>query len=146
MNEKRHLGIYPLDHTGDVGFDLEAESLNELFEAAMIALLRAIFTLPPEQVVWNLDIQLEATTLETLFVQWLDELLFLTQTRNSVPVRCTPEVHPQPGGWRLSASLGTAPLEPEKQGWQGELKATTYHDLTIGKREGAWHARIIFDV
>jgi SHS2 domain-containing protein len=146
MAERRRLDIHPLDHTGDVGFDLEAESLNGLFEAAMFALLRAMFKAPPEQVERELEIHLEAGTLETLFVNWLDELLFLTQTRNSVPVRCVMKVNAQPDGWRLNASLGVAPLEPERQGWQGELKATTYHDLDISKREGIWHARIIFDV
>ena len=92
------------------------------------------------------DVAMKAGFSTSGMVDWLDELLFLTQTRNSVPVRCALEVSAQPAGWQLSASLSAAPLEPEKQGWQGELKATTYHDLIIGKREGVWRARIIFDV
>ena len=40
--------VRPLDHTADVGFELEAESLEGLFQAALAGLLQVMFQNPPK--------------------------------------------------------------------------------------------------
>ena len=52
-------------------------------------------------------------------------------------------------GWRLEAAAAAVPLDPDGMGWQGEIKAATYHQLVVapaGDPAGRWRARVILDV
>jgi SHS2 domain-containing protein len=51
-----------------------------------------------------------------------------------------------PAGWELRAALATTSFAPNRDGWQGEVKAATHHGLKIAHGPGGWHARIIIDV
>lgn len=138
--------IHPLDHTGDIGFELETASLEELLEIAGQALVEIMFSNPPQTSSLAHKVFLEAPTLEVLLVSWLNELLFLIQTQGLVPVHSTVEVRALARGWQLRAAVELADLELEAQGWQGEVKATTHHGLEVVGQEGHWQARVILDV
>ena len=138
--------MLPLDHTGDVGFGLEAESLENLFDLALQGLLRVAIDRRPDQATGSHAIHLLEPTLEHLMVAWLDELIFLLQTQELVPVTSKVVLTELPAGWELRAMVATAPLEPEAHRWRGEIKAATFHGLAIEPEADGWRARIILDV
>ena len=140
--------IEALDHTGDVGFVLRAPSLEALFELACRALLAELLTDPPAAGAGTLRLTLNAPDRERLLLRWLDELLYLVQTRALVPTACRLTLRPpneERDDWQLRARLRTAPLDPERQGWRGELKGATYHALRLAPTGGGWHARVVLD-
>ena len=49
-------------------------------------------------------------------------------------------------GFELEASLSGAPLEPQEQGFTGEIKSATFHGLEVQSGSGGWRARVILDV
>ncbi len=134
------------EHTADVGFKLTASDLNALFDAARQALLAVLVSCPPQTGGRLSPLELEAESLESLLVDWLDELLYLVQTRSLLPVQSAVAVSATPVGYRLTASLNCAPLDVDEHGWQGEVKGATYHGLRLVQENGYWRARVVLDV
>ncbi|GGM96021.1 protein archease [Thermus composti] len=137
--------VRPLDHTADIGFVLEAQSLPELFEAALKGLLQAMFQNPPQGGKKRRRIALEAEDLETLLVRYLNELIYLIQTKGFVPGKARIRVEEAENGYRLTATLFGEPFQ-EAFGFQGEVKSATFHGLKVEKSQGRWRAQVILDV
>lgn len=138
--------IRHFEHTADVGFELEAGDLNALFDTARQALLELLVSRPPHTGERLNPLELEAESLESLLVAWLDELLYLVQTHSLLPVQSAVTVSASPAGYRLAASLNCAPLDVDAHGWQGEVKGATYHGLRLVQENGYWRARLVLDV
>jgi SHS2 domain-containing protein len=139
--------IEMLDHTADVGFELGASTLEELFDEARRALLMVVFERPPEEGEGGREVLLSAPDLETLLVRWLNELAYLIQDAGFVPTDAQLRIR-ETGRTDLSleASLAGAPLLLEEHGWQGEIKSATFHGLDVANDEKGWRARVILDV
>ncbi|MCL6522870.1 MAG: archease [Firmicutes bacterium] len=142
-----------LEHTADVGLEVEAGDLPSLFAALGEATLALLLERPPHRPRRGRGeraLQLEAPDLEGLVVRWVDELLYLVQTRSFVPARWRLEVTPGEGEapWRLAARLEGVPLEPGRMGFRGEVKAATRHRLLAGREapDGRWRVRLYLDV
>jgi len=136
-----------LEHTADVGFEVEAATLAEVFEAAAEALLRVMFEGGlPRRGRRRERLVLAAPDLETLLVRWLDELIYRVQTRAEVPVRTRVRLEKVPEGQRLEAELDLLPFEEVQDRFAGEVKAATYHGLRVEPTEAGWAASVILDV
>ena len=136
-----------LDHTADVGFEVEAGSLPALFEGAAKGLLQVMFEGPLEAEPGDEHrLRLEAESLETLLVRWLDELAYLVQTRGEVPLEAEVSLDRTSTGWRLEARLATAPFDRVADRFASEVKAATYHGLEIKQTGDRYRARVILDV
>ncbi len=154
-------GITFLDHTADVGIDLEAPSLELLFHRAAVGMLALLQGLDDEEPgaaslseadgasdrsgledargVEVLSMELEAEDAPALLADWLRELLFLHETRHADYARATFD---RLGETVLEARLETEPAAPAVR----EIKGVTYHELGVERTEGGWAARVIFDV
>ncbi|MDI3298700.1 MAG: archease [Bacillota bacterium] len=153
-----------MEHTADTGLAAEAEDLPSLFATVAEAVVALLLERPPGRGRARRSLALAAPDLEGLLVRWVDEILFLVQTRGFVPVRCRLEVagpqqpaessapaagaQPPAGGWRLEGRLAGARLEREAMGFRGEVKAATRHRLYVGRGagDGRWRARLFLDV
>jgi SHS2 domain-containing protein len=135
-----------LDHTADVGFELEAPTLEALFDAAREGLLEILMQRPPRSGSEERVVELSARDLEALMVRWINELVYLVQTAGFVPARADITVSGQGGKRSLRARLAGEPLDPEAHGWLGEVKSATFHGLCVEAGDGGWRARVILDV
>lgn len=140
----REVVVTPLDHTADVGFEVEAESLEGLFQGAMQGLLETMFAHPPKGGSRRKRLRLEAEDLEALLVRFLNELIYLVQTKGFVPAKAKLRLE-EKGGVALSATLWGEPFQ-EAFGFLGEVKSATFHSLAVQKEKGRWRARVILDV
>ena len=139
--------IEMLDHTADVGFDLGASTVEELFDEARRALLMVMFERPPQKGEDGRRVRLSAPDYETLLVRWLNELTYLIQDTGFVPTGAKIEIQKtERTDLSLRASLAGAPLDLEEYGWQGEIKSATFHGLDVANDDEGWHARVILDV
>ncbi len=139
--------IEMLDHTADVGFELGASTLEELFDEARRALLMVVFERPPEEGEDGCRVRLSAPDHETLLVRWLNELTYLIQDTGFVPTGAEIEIQKaERTDLSLEASLAGATLDLERYGWQGEIKSATFHGLDVANDDEGWHARVILDV
>ncbi len=126
-------------HTADRALQVWGRTLPDLFVGAA----RGMYSLmaEPEDLLavrWQ-EIQLEAPDRETLLVDWLNELLFLTEVEELLfaEFRIT-----SLNGTTLQAQAGgtVAPIG------KAHIKAATFHDLRIVREGDGWSALITFDV
>jgi SHS2 domain-containing protein len=138
-----------IEHTADLGIEIEADSLERLFEAGAYGLTGVLVgselgTEPSNSspaVTWR-ELVLEAPDREALLVDWLRELLYIQETEGLL--LAVAEVADL-GDTKLVARAGfTRP--PPSEGAERELKGVTYHDLEVRQREGGWFARVVFDL
>lgn len=130
-----------LEHTADMGIEAQAASCEELFVQAAKGLLVVLAgggeTRSPVQ-----DVTLEvcAGDVEELLVVWLNELLYLIQTKGMWPQNIAlVDMRSD----HLEAKLLMAPLTGQPQ---REVKAATYHHLMVSCRQGFWRARVYLDL
>jgi len=129
------------EHTGEVRLVLSASTLEELFAEAGRALaeltlgeLPASSTPGPEQ-----RIAVRGRDRAALLVEWLNELIFRSETTKQVFTRLRVD---RVGANEMQAAV--AGVSPE--GLRTQVKAATLHGLSLENRGGAWQASVVLDV
>lgn len=130
-----------VEHTGEVQLELEADSLAELFVEAARALAE-IFTgevpaVPPSEP--SEPVSLAARDLDALLVDWLNELIFRTETRQKIFSEVRVD---HVGGGELRGSVRGVRPEVLKTA----VKAATFHRLRVEPRDGRVRATVVLDV
>lgn len=141
--------VKELSHTADVGFELRAGGLEELFELGAEGLAAARGAPPdPSAEAEVAEVELERPDLERLLVAWLRELLHRSMQRNQVASADVLRVRRPGRDGRDAAALvarvtwrPAAPNGPER-----EIKGVTYHGLAVERESDGWHARVVLDV
>jgi SHS2 domain-containing protein len=131
------------DHTADLGLRVRAADVDTLFAEAAQALFAAIVenlgTVEPRQ---RLDLEIAGDEKEYLLFDWLKELLYHFDSEHVLLSRF--EVHVRAGG--LSGTAWGEPFDPARHQLLHEVKAITYHGLTVAQTEGGWLAEVIVDI
>lgn len=138
----------PLDHTADIGVELEAPSREALFEEALQAFTDAVTVLEKVEPATERRIELAAQIPEDLLVLFLEELLYLFEVDGLLFRRTRVEIEEATTGEGLSlaAVLEGEPYDPAKHPIKVLVKGVTYHRLAAEPRGGGWYGRVIFDI
>jgi len=128
------------EHRSEVLLRIEGESLGALFEEAA----RALCELTAGNVHAPGDaspvrVELRAKDLDALFADWLNELIYLSETRKEV----FPEVHVDRITHREIVARASG-VEPTVI--RTPVKAATMHDLHVRVEDSRWKAAIVLDV
>ena len=136
-------GMYEyFEHTADVGLRVRATTLDELFADAA----RGMFALmidadEPTQAGQPVSFRLAADRLDDLLHDWLSELLFTFEARQLVLGRF--DVHIT--DTTLEAQACSEPLDPARHTPGTEIKAVTYHGLSVQRDADGYVAEVIVD-
>jgi SHS2 domain-containing protein len=131
-----------IDHTADIRVEVCGSDLEQLFLNAAQALNEILGAGEPVGADHDIEISLESPGLDELLVDWLREILFYNQTRGWVFVQAHVE-HLSDTSFRANASFG---LRREEDEPEFEIKAVTYHGLTVEKSDCGYCAKILFDI
>lgn len=134
------------EHTADVGLEVEAGSVNELFEEAA----RGFFSLAVEdasciQTKREVNISLSSENFESLLVDWLSDLIFRLDAEKlllkdfRVDIRKSDAISLEAKAWGETVDL-------EHHELRKDIKAVTYHDLKLEQTPKGWSARVLFDI
>ena len=127
-----------IDHTADLALHLWADDLCDLFVTAargMFALIVRLDGVQPER---ETVIELEAFDVETLLVDWLNELLYLVEVQG-VEFALIEVDHVS--ATRLRATVrGSAVTE-----YSNYVKAATFHNLAVVQTSEGYETEIVFD-
>jgi SHS2 domain-containing protein len=86
---------------------------------------------------------LHGNGLEDLLINFLREVLYLFHGKKWVAIDCRPvEINRK----RIVVQLHGEPYNLQKHPATMEIKAVTYHGLSVKKTVQGWTARVIFDV
>ena len=156
-----------IPHTADTGLSIEAPSLEGLFFQAALGLFELLTGVSCGRSCFAGSgvVTLAAADLEGLFVDWLNELIYLLETEHQYTIASSLSVEtaaPYRGqteektngktearadrGVRLRAETRSRPVSGGPS-VTSEIKAATYHDLRIEKdTDDVWRATVILDL
>lgn len=132
-----------LEHTADIKIKVFGKTLEELFENAVLAMASILYKnlkLTTKNLKLTKTLITKSADREVLLVDFLNNILGESQINQAV----YPEVKFQEFSDRkLKAEIVGYPIER----FDEDIKAATYHDLSICQNEnGIWEATILFDV
>src|SRR5437870_4508155 len=126
------------EHVGEWKLSLWADTPEALFAEAARVVSRQCGTVRGEPGDWE-HVSLAARDMETLLVDWLNELLGRSEINNRA-YDVVRELRLEAG--RLEAEVRGRPVAS----WRSPLKAATYHGLELKQENGRWKAAVLFDV
>jgi SHS2 domain-containing protein len=132
-----------IEHTADVGIEVEAADLAELFEGAALAMFSIMVDLRGVAPKAERQVRLEAADVEELLFKWMNELIFLSSAQKLLFSTFDISQISETG---IQAVAGGERIEAGRHNLELEIKAATYHELEVERRGGGWFARAIFDV
>ena len=134
------------DHTGDVGADLSGRRLEELFDSAAQALTDTLTDRTAVRQVEEAAVSLQASSLEDLLVEWLNELVYRFEVHQWLTAGTALKIAGDTAGWRLDGTIAGERFDPARHPARVLVKSATYHGLSVTETPDGWRARIIFDI
>ena len=126
-----------VEHTAELELEIEAQSEAGIFAEAVGALTELIGEGDGEHVAR--DVEVEADEPAMLLVEWLGELIYLSEAEGFVPRRVA-SLEVDDGRVRATVEGNTG--KPRHL-----VKAVTLHRLSLRPDvDGRWHARVVLDV
>lgn len=141
------------DHTADIGCEIFGKTRRELFANSVAALFDLILerrgcqtgenTTAGKELLEEKEIIIAGNDLEDLLINFLREVLYLFNGEHWVITGCHPTGLT---GKLIVAQLSGEYYNPLKHQVKMEIKAVTYHGLSVRKTTAGWRAKVIFDV
>ena len=132
-----------LEHTADIGIAAYGKTKKEVFVNAAKGMFEIIAgeTKDLKENFYD-KIELEADNLEGLLFAWLNELLYISETKLVILKKF--EIKDLSTN-KIEAEVEGTKINPPSVKIEKEIKATTYHRLEIKKDEesGLWRAQVI---
>ena len=130
-------------HTADIGVRVFGETLKELFENAAFAMFDILADLDGLKGEITQDFELTAPNHEELLISWLDELLYNFYAKNIIfykfeVTELSEDV--------IRAKASGRSVSENRNRLKTEIKAATYYNLKIIKKDDYYEVDIIFDV
>ena len=130
-------------HTADIGVRVFGRTITELFSNAAFAMFDILADLDGIKGEICQEIELTAPNYEELLIAWLDELLYNFYTKGVIFYEF--EVEKLSEDFLRAKARGRA-VADNRNRLKTEIKAATYYNLKIIKRDDYYEVDIIFDV
>ena len=131
-----------LEHTADIAVKVKANTLNDLFTDTAKVMFHLITDYQPTSSNKR-KIYLKSETMEDLLIYWLNELLSLFYTYNFLPAGYNINLDKKKMCFLKGEVYGEYCSELNIN---TEVKAATYHNVNIEKKNGKFKVEIVFDV
>ena len=136
-----------LDHTADIGFRATGESVEGAFCEAARALFSFMFALDEIRPQVEHRVEVSASSLPQLLVEWLSELLVQKELAGLVFSRfeVTISGNELAGLSAVGHAFGEV-LDRERHQTGTEVKGISYLDLDVSQSDGRWVVQVVVDV
>jgi len=140
------MGFRILDHVADVMIEAWADTLNEAFEEAARAMFDQMVYLEKVDPIIEYSIEVNGYDLEELLYNWLENLIIAVDVDFMVFSKFKVSISGNEGNYKLKAVCWGEKYKREKHGSKVVVKAITYHEMKIEKRDNQWFIRYILDI
>lgn len=131
------------DHTADIGVTAYGRDLPDLMANAAYGMLSIVIEPGTVRSAQSHKVEVEAADEVSLLVEWLNALLYELDVNRLLFKTFDIVVT---GNKRLTAVCRGERLDPERHRLKREVKAATYHNLSISREKGTYSASVIFDI
>ena len=132
-----------LDHTADLGIRVRGVDIKDLFERAGYAMMEIMVSCKSAEKSNHLKISLDGEDLTELMVHWLGEILYLFHGEKKVVTRLEIDSISLS---HLDATLELVSFNTDLHEVLCEIKAVTFHQIEVAKKNDQWEAKVIFDL
>lgn len=132
-----------IEHTADIGIRAFGSSEKGVFQNAATGMFSLICDPATVAETEEFEIEVEAEDRETLLVEWLNELLYIYDSRR-VLLRRFEVIELEET--RLRGVAYGEPLDLDRHSLAADIKAVTYYMLKVEETPDGWVAEVIFDV
>jgi len=134
----------PLEHTAEAGVIARGATLAEAYANAAEGMYALILDLDGIAEREERAVTIQGDSQEGLFVGWLLELLFLTETEQLVFRRFAVD---ELSERRLRGRAWGERFDAERHRTHNVMvKAVTHHMLEIGREDGGYRVQVLFDI
>lgn len=131
-----------LDHPADAKFRATGDSIEEAFSASVEAFSEIV---RGDSGMYNHKVKVESENLDALLFDFLDELIFLQDSRGIVVSHASEmDIEELKNGWRLEANIMTDKITSEVDFL--DVKGPTYSEMDVGFEDGNWYAQAVLDI
>ena len=132
------------EHTADIGIEVESSSLSEAFEEVSLSFTEIVTggNLPKFKVIK--EVRIESDNLDSLLVDFMSYLIVLFDTDFFITGSTELKISHN-NKFILSGHLNGEIYDQEKHGYGVEIKAISYHLLSVKEGPPA-HIRVILDL
>ena len=133
------------DHTADLGLRISAADLVDLFQTAAEGLFDVIAAnRDAVRHVHHEQVTLAADSTEDLLIEWLNELIFRSETEHRLYGGF--DVTIDANGRALRAVIQGEPIDTHRHVLDHEVKAVTHHGVVLVRDEAGYMAEVILDI
>lgn len=130
-----------LSHTADVKIRVHAPTRDLLFSEACMALMQVMYG-SDRKTGTQRELDLESTDMESLLLEFLSEILFITDAESLVIAHAEVQV----SGLHIHATLNGELFDRERHNKGTEVKGISYSGMTIQQDTNGYVMEILFDV
>ena len=132
-----------VEHTADIGIRAFGHNLTELFTNAAAGMMELLLDGAEISKATGHVINLKGKDLQELFVNLLEEILYLLNVKHFVTGSI--RIH-HLNKFKLSAQATGEPFNPDKHNIKYDIKGVTFHQLKFEKEGDLLTVRVIFDI
>ncbi len=135
-----------LDYMSDAFIEAYGRTLEEAFSNAALGMLNVMLDVEKVKAIREDEVEVEGIDLENLLYNWLESILLKVWTDQFVPCEFKLKIEKDGEGYRLKGKLRGEPYKREKHGYKTEVKAVTYHEMSISKEGEIYKLRFLLDL
>jgi len=132
-----------IDHTADLGIIVRGADAKDLFISAGYAMTDLMVKGDISEKGAKRKVLVEGEDFPDLMVRWLSEILYLFDGEHilvsAIEISSISPI-------RLQSTLTVVPLKRGHHEILREIKAVTYHQISVDKTKDGWEAKVIFDI
>lgn len=135
-----------LEYMADAYIEAWGSTLEEAFSNAALAFYDTMIDADRVEVKTFRRIAISGIDLYELLYNWIEELIFLFETRGLVFSKFDIKITKVNDEWRLKGIIGGEKYSKDKHGSKTHVKAVTYHAMEITKDEKGIKLRYLLDL
>lgn len=136
-----------IEHTADIAVEITEDTIEKLFITSANAWLSSAVEILNRQLESSKKFIFTANTLEELLIEFLSELNFQLYTRKWIFISMKEIKLQQTGtGYQLEVEVFGQSFNENNHKLKVEIKAVTYHQMKIEKKNNNFFTKIVFDI
>lgn len=132
-----------MEHTADIGIRSFGATRREAFENAAMGMFSILCDIDRVEARQTYRVEVEADDIETLLVEWLNELLYLHESEE---VLLKNIIVTELSETRIVGRGRGEHVDHKRHKLYADIKAATFYMLRLQQTERGWQAEVIFDV
>lgn len=119
---------------------------EEAFVQGAKALFNLMVQIEKVKPVEETKVRTESASMDTLFVEWLGELILLKDITGLVFSDFEAKISQSEGIYKIEGKAFGEPIDIKKHGIKTEVKAATYQGVKFEEKDGKYYAQCVVDV